>query len=177
MIKEVKIKTWQIITVIICLILGILLHFTYEWFGKNLMVGIFSAVNESTWEHLKLAFYPMLIMAVIGYFIIGDMSDNYWLAQALGIITALIFIISFFYTYRGIIGINIDSLNIGSFFIAIFLGEYITYKILISNKNYNAEKISVIFLIILLFSFILYTFSSPEIPLFEDPRNGSCGIM
>lgn len=172
-----KIKIWQIITVIICLILGILLHFTYEWFEKNLIVGIFSAVNESTWEHLKLAFYPMLIMAVIGYFIIGDMSDNYWLAQALGIITALIFIISFFYTYSGIIGINIDSLNIGSFFIAIFLGEYITYKILISNKNYNAEKVSVIFLIILLFSFILYTFSPPEIPLFEDPRNGSFGIM
>ena len=164
-----KIKTWQIITVIICLILGILLHFTYEWFGKNLIVGILSAVNESTWEHLKLAFYPMLIMAVIGYFIIGEMSDNYWLAQALGIITALIFIISFFYTYRGIIGINIDSLNIGSFFNAIFFGEYITYKILISNKNYNAEKISVIFLIILLFSFILYTFRPPEIPLFEAP--------
>ena len=172
-----KIKTWQIITVTICLILGILLHFTYEWFGKNLIVGILSAVNESTWEHLKLAFYPMLIMAVIGYFVIGEMSDNYWLAQALGIITALIFIISFFYTYRGIIGINIDSLNIGSFFIAIFLGEYITYKILISNKNYNAEKVSVIFLIILLFSFILYTFSPPEIPFFEDPRNGSFGIM
>ena len=172
-----KIKTWQIITIFICLILGILLHFTYEWAGENIIVGIFSAVNESTWEHLKLAFYPMLIMAIIGYFIIGDRCDNYWIAQALGIITSLIFIISFFYTYRGIIGINIDSLNIGSFFIAIFLGEYITYKILISNKSYNAEKVSVIFLIILLFSFILYTFSPPEIPLFEDPKNGSFGIM
>lgn len=172
-----KIKTWQIITVTICLILGILLHFTYEWSGGNIIVGIFSAVNESTWEHLKLAFYPMLIMAIIGYFIIGDRSENYWIAQALGIITSLIFIISFFYTYRGIIGINIDSLNIGSFFIAIFFGEYITYKILISDKNYNAEEISVIFLIILVFSFILYTFKPPQIPLFEDPINGSFGIM
>ena len=172
-----KIKTWQIITVIICFILGILLHFTYEWSGGNIIVGIFSAVNESTWEHLKLAFYPMLIMAIIGYFIIGDRSENYWIAQALGIITSLIFIISFFYTYRGIIGINIDWLNIGSFIIAIFWGEYITYRILISNKNYNAEEVSVIFLIILLFSFILYTFRPPQLPFFEDPISGSFGIM
>ena len=172
-----KIKTWQIITVIICFILGILLHFTYEWSGENILIGIFSAVNESTWEHLKLALYPMVIMAIIGYFIIGDRSENYWFAQTLGIITALIFIISFFYTYRGIIGINIDWLNIGSFIIAIFLGEYITYRILISNKNYNAEEVSVIFLIILLFSFILYTFTPPQIPFFEDPISGSFGIM
>ena len=172
-----KIKTWQIITVIICFILGILLHFTYEWSGENILIGIFSAVNESTWEHLKLAFYPMVIMAIIGYFIIGDRSENYWFAQTLGIVTALIFIISFFYTYRGIIGINIDWLNIGSFIIAIFLGEYITYRILISNKNYNAEEVSVIFLIILLFSFILYTFTPPQIPFFEDPISGSFGIM
>ena len=59
-----KIKTWQIITIFICLILGILLHFTYEWAGENIIVGIFSAVNESTWVHLKLAFYPMLIMGI-----------------------------------------------------------------------------------------------------------------
>lgn len=172
-----KIKTWQIITVIICLILGILLHFTYEWSGENIIVGIFSAVNESTWEHLKLAFYPMVTMAIIGYFIIGHMSENYWIAQALGIITALIFITSFFYTYRGIIGINIDWLNIGSFIIGICLGEYITYRILISNKNYNAEEVSVIFFIILLFSFILYTFRPPQLPFFEDPISGSFGIM
>ena len=119
----------------------------------------------------------MVIMAVIGYFIIGDKSENYWIAQALGIITALIFITSFFYTYRGVIGINIDWLNIGAFIIAICLGEYITYRILISNKNYNAEEVSVIFLIILLFSFILYTFRPPQLPFFEDPISGSFGIM
>ena len=35
-------------------VLGVLLHFTYEWSGDNAVVGLFSAVNESTWEHLKL---------------------------------------------------------------------------------------------------------------------------
>ena len=29
-------------------ILGVLLHFTYEWSNDNPAVGLFSAVNEST---------------------------------------------------------------------------------------------------------------------------------
>ena len=171
-----KIKTWQIITVIICIILGTLLHFTYEWSGENMIVGLFSAVNKSTWEHLKLAFYPMILMAVIGYFIIGKRSDNYWFAQALGILTAIVFITTFFYTYTGIIGKNFDWLNIILFVGGICIGGYVTYKILISRKNYNAELISIIFLVILFFSFILYTFNPPQIPFFKDPVTGSYGI-
>lgn len=171
-----KIKTWQIITVIICLILGTLLHFTYEWSGENLIVALFSAVNESTWEHLKLAFYPMLLMANIGYFIIGKRSRNYWMAQTLGMLVAIIFITTFFYTYTGVIGTNFAVLDIGSFIVAILLGEYVTYRLLTSTKAYNAELISIFFLLILLFSFIIYTFSPPKIELFKDPINGSFGI-
>lgn len=171
-----KIKTWQIIAVIICLILGTLLHFTYEWSGNNMIVGLFSAVNESTWEHLKLTFYPMLLMSIIGYFVVGKRSNNYWMAQALGILTAIGFIITFFYTYTGIIGSNFEVVDIGSFIVAILLGEYVTYKLLKSQKTYNAELLSIVFLIILLFSFILYTFSPLQIPLFKDPISGTFGI-
>ena len=171
-----KIRTWQIIAVIICLILGTLLHFTYEWSGRNMIVSLFSAVNESTWEHLKLVFYPMFLMAAIGYFIIGKRSNNYWTAQTVGIITAIVFIIVFFYTYTGVSGTNFAPVNIGSFIIAILLGQYITYKLLISRKSYNAEIISIIFLLILFLSFMLYTFNPPQIPLFQDPITGNYGI-
>lgn len=172
-----KIKTWQIITVIVCLILGILLHFTYEWSGENTIVGLFSAVNESTWEHLKLAFFPMLLMSIMGYFIIGKRTNNYWLARTIGIITALTFIITFFYTYQGVIGKNIDTLNIGSFVISIILGEIVIYEILKFKQTHNAELISIVFLVILFFSFILYTFYPPQIPLFQNPISGDYGIQ
>ena len=171
-----RIKTWQIITVIVCIILGTLLHFTYEWSSENMIVGLFSAVNESTWEHLKLAFFPMFLMAIIGNFIIGKRTNNYWFAQALGILTAMSFITTFFYTYRGILGINIDALNIGSFIVAILLGGFVSYKILTSRKIYNAELVSIVFIIVLLLSFVLYTFAPPQIALFEDPLTGEYGI-
>ena len=164
-----KIKTWQIIATVVCIALGVVLHFTYEWSNQNTIVGIFSAVNESTWEHLKLAFYPMVLMSIIRYFIIGNRSKNYWTAQTVGIITAIIFTIVFFYTYTGIIGTNFAWLNIATFVMAIIFGEYVTYKLLTSEKRYNAEVISIIFLIILFFSFVLYTFYPPSIAIFEEP--------
>ena len=171
-----KIKTWQIITVIFCIIAGTLLHFTYEWSGENIIVGLFSAVNESTWEHLKLVFFPMLIMAIIGYFIIGKKSKNYWLAQAIGIFSAILFIVVFFYTYTGIIGRNFAIVDIATFIVSILLGEYIVYRLLISNRIYNLGIISMFFLIILLFSFFMYTYNPPHIQLFKDPVNGGYGV-
>lgn len=168
-----KIKTWQIITVIFSIILGTVLHFTYEWSGENVIVGLFSAVNESTWEHLKLIYFPWILMAIIGYFVIGKRTNNYWTAQAVGIITAIVLTIIFFYTYTGIIGMNFGWLNILTFIVAIILGGVVAYNILISRKNYNAELISIIFLIILFLSFILYTFEPPQIALFQDSITGT----
>ena len=86
-----NIKKWQIFASIFCLILGTILHFTYEWFNYNVIVGLFSTINESVWEHLKLLFYPMFFISIIGYFKIGRKLCNYWYAQMYGIGFALIF--------------------------------------------------------------------------------------
>lgn len=172
-----KIKNWQIITVIICVVLGTILHFTYEWSRENVIIGLFSAVNESTWEHLKLVFFPMTWMAIIGYFVIGRRTNNYWFAQTIGILVSMFFTIISFYTYTGIIGTNFAVINIAIFIISIVFGCYVTYKLLISKKIYKAELVSIIFLLIILFSFILYTFRTPEIAIFKDPINGTYGIL
>ena len=171
-----NIKRWQIIAIIICLILGTLLHFTYELSNYNMIVGLFSAVNESVWEHLKLLFYPMFLMSIIGYFIIGKKSMNYWFAQMIGIISALIFVVIFFYTYTGIVGKNFAVLDIGSFIVGILFGEYIIYQILQRKNMNNAEIQSFILVIILLLCFIVFTIYPPIIPLFEDPIYGTFGL-
>lgn len=171
-----KIKNWFIIVVLVCFILGTLLHFTYKWSGEDKIVAVYSAVNESTWEHLKLVFYPMTIMTIIGNFVIKKQKTNYWASQAIGILIAMAFITVFFYTYTGIIGKNFAILDIASFFIAIILGEYIAYKVIISEKKYDIEKISIVLIIALFLSFLVYTYNPPKIQYFKDPINGSYGI-
>lgn len=169
-------KKFIIFSTIFTIILGTLLHFTFEWSNKKLIIASFSAVNESTWEHLKLVFFPMLLTTIIGYFLFGKNLSNYLCANILGIITAISFIIVFFYTYTGIIGTNFAILDIGSFFIAVILGEFIIYKILNSNSNCN-PVIAFSVLILLLFCFVFFTYFPPKIGLFKDPITNDYGIL
>ena len=149
------IAKFQIFSVIFTMILGTLLHFTYEWSNNSLLIASFSAVNESTWEHLKLVFFPMLLTTIIGYFYIGKNFKNFLCAKAIGIITSILFIVVFFYTYTGIIGTNFAFLDISSFFISVLLGEYVTYKVLLSNSSCN-NKFAIISIVVLLFCFVFF---------------------
>ena len=60
-----KIFAYELAGIVFIIILGSLLHFTFEFSGGNPVVGVFSAVNESIWEHLKLAFWPAILFALI----------------------------------------------------------------------------------------------------------------
>lgn len=168
MFNKKSILKFEVISTIVIMVLGVILHFTYEWSGNNILVGILSPINESVWEHLKLIFTPMILTLIIGYFYEGKNYDNYICSKTLGIISAMIFIVFAFYTYTGIIGTNIDFINITLFFVAVILGQYISYKNIISNKPCNL-KIAITFLIIIAILFIYFTFNPPNIELFRPP--------
>lgn len=173
---KIKIKNYQIFSVIFACIVGTLLHFTYEFFGENMLVASFSAVNESVWEHLKLLFFPMLITTIIGYFYIGKNSPNFLCSNLLGIITSILFIIIFFYTYTGIIGESIVFIDIASFFVAVILGEYLAYKLMTSNFRCN-NIIAIIILASIFICFIVFTYFTPKIEIFKDPVTNQYGII
>ncbi len=66
--KKVKkfYKRYVVIGFFVVGILGTLFHFVYGWSGQLWLVGLFVPVNESTWEHMKLLFIPMLIYIMFG---------------------------------------------------------------------------------------------------------------
>ena len=66
----------NIIAFVIIGALGTLGHFLYEWSGDNRLVGYFFSVNESTWEHLKLLFFPTVIYSVFEYFLIKEKPEK-----------------------------------------------------------------------------------------------------
>lgn len=175
MTKKSSILKFEIISAIFMLVVGTLLHFTFGWSNNNPLIGTFSAVNESTWEHLKLLFFPMLLTTILGYFLIGKNYSNFLCARLLGILTAILFTISFFYTYTGIIGTNFAFIDISIFFIAVILGELVSYKILLSNFHCN-QYVAGLLIFALLISFITFTYFTPKIGLFKDPVSNKYGI-
>lgn len=176
MTNKKQILKFQIFSIVFTMVLGTLLHFTYEWSNYNPFVAAFSSTNESTWEHLKLLFFPMLFTTIIGYFFIKKYSSSYLCSKVLGIITAISFVTIFFYTYTGILGTNIAVLDIGSFFVAVLLGECVAYKRLISNHSCN-DFIAFIVLITLFLSFVFFTYFPPRLGYFQDPVTNQYGIV
>ena len=67
-----KIGLWQFFGFALTSVGGTLLHFLYEWTGESKIAALFSGVNESTWEHMKLLFWPMLLYAIVQSFFFKD---------------------------------------------------------------------------------------------------------
>ena len=112
-----NISLWQFSGFATVSLLGTLLHYLYEWSGKNRFVAAFAGINESTWEHMKLLYFPLLIFAIIQSFFFKDRKD-FWCVKLAGIIIGLTLIPVIFYTYNGIFGKSPDWINIAIFFVS-----------------------------------------------------------
>ena len=87
----------------------------------------------------------------------------------------MLFITVCFYTYTGILGTNYSSINIIIFILSVILAEYVTYKKMNSISTCNPKN-SIIILLILLISFILFTYSTPKINYFKNPISNEYGL-
>ncbi len=171
-----KIRKIEIWGAVFGILFGSALHFTFQWSGENIFVGLFSAVNESVWEHTKLVFFPILIFGFVEMYFIRDYK-RLCFAKVVESVFTITFIITFFYTYTGIFGIESLAIDIASFIVAVILGKYISYKILISNKKLKVPKvISAALFVLILLGFIAFTFNPPRIPLFKDSQENTYGI-
>ena len=73
-----KLRRWQLGGFLFTAAAGTLLHFLYDWI-ESPWVAAFSGVNESTWEHMKLLFWPAFIYAIAEYYLIKDHENFWWL--------------------------------------------------------------------------------------------------
>ena len=148
--------------------LGTFLHFTYDLSGENVIVGLFSPINESIWEHQKLLFFAVVFYSVFEYFISGKKIGNYLSATALGILAGILTIVTFFYTYTGIIGYNISFIDIALYYIGV-LTYLIVKNIVIKNRFFEsktANLAAMTFIIISTVLFFSFTFYPPKFPFF-----------
>ena len=171
-----NIKLWSFAGFTLTVAGGTLLHFLYNLTNQNILVAPFSSVNESTWEHMKLIFFPQFFFALFQCKYFKDYK-NFWCVKLTGILTGLLMIPVLFYTYNGAVGKSPDWLNISIFFIAAAIA-YITEAHIFMKRPDTCKNQKLCFFIILLIGlfFIIFTFLTPKLPIFKDAINGSYGI-
>ena len=145
--------------------LGTLLHFVYDWSNQNLLVGFFSPINESVWEHLKLLFFPMLLLTIWDYFSNPSKIKAILPSRAMGIIAGLLFIVVVHYTVSGIIGKDIAWIDILIFLLAVAYTFFVEKRVFI-DKNYTNATSAFIILLVLVVMFVVFTVAPPILGLF-----------
>lgn len=171
-----KTSIWQLWGFAATSLCGTLLHFLYDWTGKSLLAAPFSGVNESTWEHMKLLFFPLFVFALVQSCFFKDVHA-FWCIKLSGSLLGIVLIPVLFYTLNGVFGQTPDWINIASFFVAAAI-TYLYETCLLKQNSIQCKypKLALLALCLLAALFVLFTFFTPQIPLFRDPLNGTYGI-
>ena len=174
--RERSWRRWELGGLFFVIGVGNLLHFLYEWSGKNPLAGAVSGVNESTWEHMKLLAVPWILWTVVQLMAQRD-SAGLLSARAAGLLTGLAAIPMLFYTYTGILGRSISLVNIVIFQIAGLLAFAVSALL---QKEYRLtglgwQLLGGTVLVAAAVAFVWWTYCPPQLPLFVDPVTGLTG--
>lgn len=156
----------------VIVIAGSLLHFAYGWSGQNGLVGLFSPVNESVWEHTKLLVFPVVAVGVVEVALLRHLRRVAWAVLAESVLGALA-IIAIFYAYTGALGTGpVLWADITSFVLVVAGGQWLHLRILLADRIAVPAAVSVAGVLAVLAVYVLWTGSPPDLPVF---RVGSLG--
>jgi hypothetical protein len=152
------------------------LHYIYEWTGNNVIVGIFSSVDESIFQHMKMAFYTYLIVTLIEFLIFKDNIDDpkeFMYSRLLSLLLVPWFV-QFLYFTAAMFG-HIDNYYFELIY-SISIGYLSIIPIIVLEKWYakleipKHVKVLIIILIVLLVAqFTVFTFFPPWHDVFANP--------
>lgn len=168
-----KLERFSLLGIIFVSITGTVWHFIYRLSGCQVIVGLFSPVNESTWEHMKLCFFPMLIYSL---YMNRRLKKEYpCVTSALlsGILSGTLLIPVLFYTYTGILGFHVMALDIATFLISILSAFGIVYRLSASCRLFAFQPLLKLLVLLLALCFFLFTYYPPDIGIFFNPAPAS----
>ncbi len=168
---EKKLKPYTKWGILLAALMGVFLHFLYDLTGNSVWAGLFSPVNESVWEHMKLAFFPLFVYFLYEILRIRKKVPSLSRASAWGILTGTFVIPVVYYTYTGILGRHILAVDIATLLLAIFLGFGRQRKIIGQSSFLPAGNGFLPWGLVILtgLCFFAFTFQPPSLPLFIGP--------
>ena len=157
---------------------GSALHFAFDWSNGWRPLAVVAAVNESVWEHLKLAFWPGAFWAMFAPAPVGLRRTDLMAAKGLTLLVTAVLIVAVFRSYTAILGRNLLPLDIGTFVLAILIGQALSAALLSRGAPFGAATLwaGLALFGAQLAAYGLLTFFAPDYPLFIEAGSGSRGI-
>ena len=168
---------WELTGAIFIIVVGSALHFVFGWTGGWRPVAVIAAVNESIWEHLKLAFWPGLFWALLPRRDLELPVLERLATKGFTLLLTAFLIVSIFTGYTAILGYNILLLDIGIFVLAVLIGQIVSALVGIygiAGSTFLVLGLSIV--IVQVTAYGLLTYYPPDLWLFVDSRNGLRGI-
>jgi len=157
---------------------GTALHFVYDFSGGRALAAAFSAVNESTWEHMKIFFFPFFLFSVAQLWFLGRNYPNFLAVRTLAILFGLALIPVLYYTYSGTLGFTVGWVNIAIFYAADLAAFLLDFRLLRRGRGGSLwlQVLGLAALWALAFLFVWCTFQPPAFGLWQAPLACFFGI-
>ena len=168
----------NVVAIVPIAIIGSLLHFAYDWSGHNRVVAVFGAVNESYWEHIKIAFWPVTVWFIVQFALGGWAIPGFVPAATIALYAIPVAMIAIVFGYKRITRRNVLWMDIAAFFVTVGV-SLVVFALIAGELDASGWTIalSVLFLIVLGAAFTAYTIAPPAEPnLFVDPLNDRYGL-
>lgn len=156
---------------------AVILHFIYDWSGKETWAIMFGAVNESTWEHIKIFALPYVVWGFFELACIRVPFKGFVAAKVISLYFLMLSIPAFFYAYSTLLGENFLWIDISCGLTFTVLSFYISFSLMTKAEcleKYFGLSLFLLALYYLMFGF--FTTAPPKIFLFRDPVTGCYGI-
>lgn len=171
----VVVNWWMVVPLVL---IGGLLHFVFDWSGRHRLAAIFSAVNESYWEHIKIAVWPVFVFQVIVFAAGGYRYSSFIPAATVALYSIPISMVGLIFLYKSFTHRNVLWLDLTVFTSVIVLAQAIFVQLL-QHLDAGAvmTTLASVYLVGLLVAFLGFTLHPPREPdVFVDPITGTYGI-
>lgn len=148
---------------------GSLWHFVHELSGRTWIVGLIAPINESVWEHLKLAHGATILLLLVDLWRRRRGVPISILGRALGIIVAGVIIVIGFYAYTSVVGQSILMVDIALYVGGCFAAAWLHARIVQFRPGIAHTILGLILLTMLMLLFAKLTYDPPAFGMFDRP--------
>lgn len=158
-------------------IIGTVFHFIYELTGSLFAVGHFAPVNESIFEHMKLALVPTALWYIPAALLAKEKpeSGKWFAAMLISQLVSALLMPLIFYGYTQAFGVKSTLVDILIYLVSTTAGQLLATHFYRHGKAPD-YRLSLALSLLLIALFAFFTVKPPRLPIFRDPVSGTYGI-